>query len=151
MALDALRERLASKDLLKNDPLTPAVASEAARHEWISSGLLVSWRDLSDAWGGRSRQALDQACDRGDLFSLKVAGKRWYPGVFRMLPAEAVKAVNRRLANVDPASKLIFWTRPQGPLGGQTLAEAILANQLERAEQVAKAFADEFTGHAALA
>jgi hypothetical protein len=150
-ALGALRSRLVGDTQPFGAGLPVAEASEATKRQWIDSGLLVGWRVLSDAWGGRSRQGLDQACGRGELFNLKIAGKLWYPVMFQRLSADSVKAVCLLLRNVDPVSKMIFWVRPQGALSGQTLAQAIEAGQLDRAAQVAQAFADEYTGHAALA
>lgn len=149
-ALEALRGRLAVDVRPEGVGLTVAEASEATKHQWIDSGLLVGWRDLAEAWGGRSRQALDQACDRGELFNLKIAGKRWYPSMFLGLSAESVKAICLALKGVDPVSKVIFWARPHGALGGRTLAQAVEAGQLERVAQLAQDFADEYTGHAAL-
>ncbi len=150
-ALEALRSRLTGEKLPAEVGQTTAEVSEATKHEWISSGLLVGSKELASAWGNRSRQSLDQASDRGELFSLKVAGKLWYPAVFMHLSADSVKAICLALKDVDPVSKVIFWSRGHGALGGKTLAQAIEEGQLERAVQVAEAFAGEYTGHAALA
>lgn len=148
-ALVSLRERLAPQ------PATAAASraevSEAIQQEWISSGLLISPGELAAAWGGRTRQALEQAVARGDLFSLKLRGRRWYPAAFRELSAESVKRICQAMKRVDPVPQFLFWNRPQGALAGQTLAQAIHAGKLTRAVQLAEAFAEENAADAAAA
>ncbi|MCV2355385.1 hypothetical protein LNV09_14620 [Paucibacter sp. B2R-40] len=147
-AVNALRQRLASKaPQEEGEGLTRAETSEAVKHEWVSSGLLVGWAALGEAWGGRQRQALDQARERHELFSLKVAGRHHYPAAFLNLSAETVKAICLLLKNVDPAAQVIFWNRPHGALGGQTLEQALAGGKLARVAHLAKTFAEEYAGH----
>ncbi len=150
-ALQAMRHRLESQTAFKSITPQTTDVSEATKHEWALNGRIVGWAELANAWGDRSRQSLDQASARGELFSLKVAGKRLYPSVFLHLSAESVKAINLPLKDVDPVSKLIFWNRTHGALGNKTLAEAIEGGQLDRAVHLAQAFADEYLGHAEIA
>lgn len=149
-ALADLRGRLnAEAPLVVDSSFNAADVSEAVKHEWITCGRLIGWKDLSDAWGGRSRQSLDQAANRFELVNLKVKGRLWYPADFRVLPADAVKSVCQVLRGVDPVSQMIFWARPHGALEGHTLAHAIKNGQLHRVIQLAQAFAEETVGHVA--
>ena len=150
-ALQAMRHRLELSAPVQSDASPKVDFSEKAKQEWVTSGRIVGWKALASAWGDRSRQSLDQASQRGELFSLMVAGKRMYPAAFLNLSAEAVKDINLALKDVDPVSKLIFWNRPHGALGNKTLAEAIEDRQLDRAIHLAQAFSSEYLGHAAVA
>ena len=115
---------------------------EERRAAWTRDGTLVSGAELAARWG-RSRQALDQACARHELFNLKVGNRLWYPAVFLQHGAAEVRAVCRALGEGDPASMLVFWLRPHGGLGGRTVSEAIEARQLERVVELARAWAEE--------
>lgn len=99
----------------------------------------------------RTRQALEQACDRGELFSLKIGNKRWYPASFMDLAVEDVKAVCLLLRRVDPVSQFIFWERKHGALAGQTLPEALQAGKTAAVLRAAEVFAGEHAEHAAIA
>ena len=119
-----------------------AARSEQARQSWIKDGLLVPVEMLAGAWN-RSRQALEHACKREELFSVKINNRRLYPAVFTRLAAEDVARVNRALAGGDAVSKLLFWHRGHGGLGGGTIEEALLAGQVARAEELAQGLARE--------
>lgn len=150
-ALQAMRHRLELSAPVQSDASPAVNFSEKVKQEWVASGRIVGWKALASAWGDRSRQSLDQASKRGELFSLMVAGKRMYPAAFLNLPAEAVKDINLALKDVDPVSKLIFWNRKHGAIGDKTLAEAVENQQLDSAIRLAQAFTSEHLGHAALA
>jgi len=105
---------------------------------------LSSSRDTGLAWH-RTRQALEQACERGELFNLKIANRRWYPAVFAGLNAEQVKAVCHALQGLDAVSSFVFSQRPQGSLGGKMVAEALQAGQLPSVLRAADVVASEQT------
>ena len=125
-------------------------SSESVKAGWIRDGLLVGSAAFGLAWS-RTRQALEQACDRGELFSLKIGNKRWYAASLMGLSAEDVKAVCLLLRGVDPVSQFIFWERPHGALAGQTLPQALQAGKRAAVLRTAEVFASEHAGHAALA
>ena len=52
------------------------------------------------------RQALDQAVERGELFNVKIANRRWYPASFVQLEPSAVKTVCLLLQGIDLVSPL---------------------------------------------
>ncbi len=116
--------------------------SERTKTSWIRDGLLVSSATFSLSWS-RSRQALEQACARGTLFSLKIGNNRWYPKSLTCLSAEDVKAVCLLLKGVDPVSQFIFWERKHGSLGGQTLPQALHAGKKSAVLRTAEVFASE--------
>lgn len=124
--------------------------SELVKASWIRDGLLVGSVAFGLSWS-RTRQALEQACGRGELFSLKIGNKRWYPASLLGLPAEDVKAVCLLLRGVDVVSQFIFWQRKHGSLDGQTLAEALQAGKTAAVLRAAEVFASEHAEHAALA
>lgn len=116
--------------------------SESRRVAWTMDGSLVKTQDLARKWG-RSRQALDQSVKRGELFNLKVGGRRWYPAVFVRITADQVKQVNLALGTGDPVSKFVFWNRPHGGLGGMTAESAIREGKLARVVELAEGWAEE--------
>jgi len=120
-------------------------ASEAAKGEWIRDGRLISSKEMGQAWH-RTRQALEQACERGELFSLKIVNRRWYPAMFAELGADDVKAVCTLLQPLDPVSCFIFWVRKHASLGGKTMAEALKDGQLAAVLRAAESFASEQGG-----
>lgn len=117
-------------------------AGESVRQNWVDDGLLVPSSELAAAWR-RSPQALSQACSRGELFSLKVKRNRYYPAVFKSLPADVVGSACKQLRGDDDAAKFIFWNRQHEGLGGLTPADAIRAGRLEKVVQLAHAWSDE--------
>ena len=126
----------------------PQLSPDAVKKKWVTDHRVISPAELGAAWGGRSRQALEQACGRGELFSFKIKNRRWYPAEFAQLSVEDVKAVCLALKDVNPVSKLTFWERSPGSLGGRTLTQVLLADGAEAAVRTGAAFADEYTGHA---
>ena len=124
--------------------------SERIKTSWIQDGLLVGSVAFGLSWS-RTRQALEQACDRGGLFSLKIGNKRWYPASLMGLSAEDVKAVCLLLRGVDPVSQFIFWERKHGSLAGQTLPQALQTGKTAAVLRTAEVFASEHATHAAVA
>ena len=124
--------------------------SERVKAGWIQGGLLVGSVAFGLSWS-RTRQALEQACGRGELFSLKIGNKRWYPASLMNLTVEDVKAVCLLLRGVDPVSQFIFWERKHGSLAGQTLPQALQAGKTAAVLRTAEVFASEHAEHAAIA
>lgn len=124
--------------------------SERVKAEWIQDGLLVGSVAFGLSWA-RTRQALEQACDRGELFNLKIGNKRWYPASLMGLSPEDVKPVCLLLRGVDPVSQFIFWERKHGFLSGQTLSQALHAGNTAAVLRAAEVFASEHAPHAAIA
>ena len=115
---------------------------EALRAGWVKDGLLVPSSALVDHWS-RSRQALDQACARGELFSLKLGKNRYYPAAFLHLDADAVKRVNLALKGDDSTAKFVFWSRGHGALGNRSVAEALNDGRLEQVVELARGWSEE--------
>lgn len=115
---------------------------EAARVEWVNSGEVIPAKTLADKWG-LTPQALGPAAERGEVFAVVVKRQRYYPKEFLDLDRTAVGAVSKALGSLTPAEKLIFWKRPHGALGGKTVHQVLTAGQLDRAAQLAQAWAAE--------
>ncbi len=141
VAVEPLGEFLPAHEIASegaNDGETPAALLEAnqqatreakARGEarlvqWTKDGTLVDGRHLYEAWG-ITRQALDKARERGDIFSLRVAGQHYYPIEAEQFSRADLAQVTRALGDISPGSKLIFIKRKHGALGDRTPAEAI--------------------------
>lgn len=97
---------------------------EARLVQWAKDGSLVDGKQLYDAWG-ITRQALDKARERGDLFSVMVAGHHYYPVEAEQFSRADLAQVTRALGEISTGSKLIFIKRKHGALGDRTPAEAI--------------------------
>jgi hypothetical protein len=116
--------------------------AEQLRRAWVDDGLLVSAAAMAKAWS-RTRQAIDQARARGEVFGVRVKNAYHYPAGFSQLAAEDVKRVNRHLGGDDAAAKFIFWTRPHGGAGGKTIAALIDEGQVTRAVELAQGWSSE--------
>ena len=114
---------------------------ELARQAWISDGLVVPSTELATAWG-RTRQALDQAVKRGELFRIGIRNRKWYLAVFKELAAADVAKVCRELHRLSDAEQLVFWLRPHGALGGATVEGAFRSRRVGDVIALAKAYAE---------
>lgn len=109
---------------------------------WVEDGTLMSSPEFAHSWG-ISRQALDQAVKRGELFSMKLGNKRFYPREFLRLERPIVARVCKALGEASAVEKLIFWLRKHGGLGGASAVDAAANGKVERVAQLAQAWADE--------
>ena len=105
-------------------PLRAEMRGEARLVSWTQDGTLVEGSKVEAAWGVK-RQTVDAARERGEIFSVWVKGKHWYPGEALKLERGTLAAINRALGDVDPSSKLLFLLRQHGALGGHAPADAV--------------------------
>ena len=116
---------------------------EAARVQWVKEGLVVPGEQLAQAWG-LTRQALAPAVDRGEVFSVKVGHRLYYPQAFLGMDRETVAAVCRALGHLGSSEKLMFWLRDHGALAGKSVAAALEAGvPVAKVERLAAAWARE--------
>jgi hypothetical protein len=118
-----------------------AARGEARLVKWSRDGTLVDGKRLADAWG-MTRQGLDKARERGDIFSVRVGGLHYYPEQAEHFTRADLAQVNRALGGIDPNSKLIFLKRQHGALGGRTPAEATEAGHLADVLRLARDWAN---------
>ena len=149
-ALADLQVRLGVAPGAGDEPRELDQGSECVKASWIQDGLLVGSVAFGLSWS-RTRRALEQACGRGELFSLKIGNKRWYPASPMDVSVEDVKVVCVLLRGVDPVSQFIFWERKHGALAGQTLPQALQAGNAAAVLRTAEVFASEHPGQAAVA
>lgn len=102
---------------------------EALLVAWTQDGTLVDGGKIEQAWGVR-RQTVDAARERGEIFSIWVKNKHWYPGEALHFERSELAAISRTLGDIDPSSKLLFLLRQHGALGGRTAADAVAGGQL---------------------
>jgi len=103
---------------------------EARLLKWTQDGTLIESSQVEEAWGVK-RKTVDAARERGELFSLFIRGRHWYPAEALKFERRALAAVNRALLAEDPSSKLLFILRKHGALGGKTAADAIADGHLD--------------------
>jgi len=116
---------------------------EAARVQWVKDGLVVTGETLARAWG-LTRQALGPAVSRGELFSIKVGNRLYYPHAFLGLDRETVAGICRGLGSLSSGEKLMFWLRDHGALGGKNVAAALDAGMaVDQVERLAAAWSRE--------
>jgi hypothetical protein len=114
---------------------------EVAKACWVTSGKLIGSTHLAQDWD-RTRQALDQACARNELFFVRVGRNKFYPSVFASLEADLVGRVCRKLIG-DAVGKFVFWNQQHGGLNGRTPEEAIKAGHVAKVVQLAEAWSAE--------
>jgi hypothetical protein len=102
---------------------------EALLVAWTQDGTLVDGGQIEKAWGVK-RQTVDAARERGEIFSIWVKNKHWYPREALHLKRSELAEINCALDDIDPSSKLLFLLRQHGALGGRTAADAVAAGQL---------------------
>lgn len=159
-ALVAMRQRLG----IDSSPQAQAEAARIGRASARQAGLrlieeqrVIGGTALARAWRC-SWQALDRAVGRGELFSVKLAGRRWFPAGFARLEPEDVKSMCRVMnhSDADPMSKLLFWEGRQQRVGDLTITELLLADRqkaLAAGERFARRFrgpGDAIDGHAGI-
>ncbi len=87
-------------------------------------GSLIDGETLAAAWG-ITRQALDKARTRGEIFSVRMGRLHYYPAAALHFLRPDFERINRAFhADVAAGARLLFFTRKHGSLGGKTVAEA---------------------------
>lgn len=119
-----------------------AHGSEAVKAGWIRERLVIASEELERAWVW-SRQTLEEACERGDLFKLRISGTDWYPAAFTTLSCVDVRDVCGILRGLDPITAFIFWHSTHGSLRGITLPEALRHGECQAVMHLAQGFASE--------
>ncbi|XLZ68594.1 hypothetical protein ABT364_18870 [Massilia sp. SR12] len=92
--------------------------------KWMHDGTLLEVDKIEAAWDA-NRQAVDAARERGDIFSVYLSGRHWYPSEALKFERTTLAAINYALAGIDPSHKFLFLLRKHGGLGGQTPANAV--------------------------
>jgi hypothetical protein len=125
-----------------DDPTREALArGELRLVKWTKDGTLIDGKPLADAWD-ITRQGLDKARERGEIFSVRVKGRHYYSTEAVHFKRNDLAEINRALGDIDPASKLIFLRRKHGALGGRTPADAVEKGKLMDVVRLAKDWAD---------
>jgi hypothetical protein len=112
---------------------------EARLRKWSEDGTLIDGRRLQEAWG-ITRQGLDKARERGDIFSFRINGQHFYPSEAEHMTRDELARIIGALGEASAGSKLVFLRRRHGALGGCTPAEAIERGQLAEVLRLASAW-----------
>lgn len=106
---------------------TPAMAQqrgEALIASLVREGSLIDGETLASAWG-ITRQALDKARERGEIFSVRMGRQHVYPVAALSFLRRDFESINRSFhPDIAAGTKLIFFNRKHGSLGGRTVAES---------------------------
>ena len=116
-----------------------SLRGEAQLRKWSEDGTLIEGKRLQDVWG-ITRQALDKARERGEIFSFRIGGQHFYPSEALHLTREHLARIIAALGPASAASKLIFLRRQHGALGAATPAEAIEKGRLADVLRLAQAW-----------
>jgi hypothetical protein len=135
-------EATSNHQLVTDDPTRQALErGELRLVKWTKDGTLIDGKPLADAWD-ITRQGLDKARERGEVFSVRVKGRHYYPTEAVHFKRNDLAEINRALGDIDPASKLIFLKRKHGALGGCTPADAVDKGKLMDVVRLAKDWAE---------
>lgn len=119
----------------------------------MATGEVVPASAVAAKWRVATRSVGD-AARRGELSSIVISRRRYYPREFVELDLEVVKAVSKALGPLSPESALMFWKRPHGALGGRTpttvLRDVAVANRQQRVVELAQAWAAQSAADAGL-
>jgi len=116
-----------------------SLRGEAQLRRWSEDGTLIEGKRVQDVWG-ITRQALDKARERGEIFSFRIGGQHFYPAEALHLTREHLVRIIAALGEGSAASKLMFLRRRHGTLGGCTPAEAIEKGKLVEVLRLAQAW-----------
>lgn len=121
---------------------------------WVETGEVVPASTVAAKWQVAARYVGD-AARRGELSSIVISRRRYYPREFVELDLDVVKAVSQALRPMSPESALMFWKRPHGALGGRTpttvLRDVTALNPQQRVVELAQAWAAQSVAAAGLA
>lgn len=106
------------------------VRGEACLVNWTQDGTLLEGANVEAAWGVK-RQTVDAAREQGEIFSVWVKGKHWYPSEALKFERTTLAAINRALGDINPSSKLLFLLRKHGAIGGQVPADAVVDGKFD--------------------
>jgi hypothetical protein len=151
-AVKAAQRRLeqASTGRMKNKPSDASEQGRAgaesrgqqALAQWVKDGTLVRSSAFAEGWG-ITRQALEAATKRGELFSIKVGNKAYYVSGLLSLSRSEVARVCKALEGLDSSEKLLFWIGTHGAVGGATGIDTVAAGLVERLVLIACDIASE--------
>jgi hypothetical protein len=111
---------------------------EARVVKWTQDGTLLPVSAVEAAWGIK-RQSVDATRARNEIFSVYVRGQHWYSAESLKFDRASLAQVLRELGDQSATSKLMFFLRRHGGLGGRTPAEAAHEGMLEDVLRMAEA------------
>ncbi|MYM92523.1 hypothetical protein [Duganella vulcania] len=109
--------------------LRAAARGEERLMSWIHDGTLLLVDKVEAAWSV-NRQTVDAAREEGEIFSVWVRDQHWYPAEALKFKREDLAAINRKLGEIDPSSKLLFLLHKHGAVGGMTPLDAVANRKL---------------------
>lgn len=128
--------------MTRQSEANPDADADGVRLGWVHDGSLITSERLGEACG-QSSDALEEACERNELFRLKVGELRFFPAVFARFSLDDVHRINRALKGDDEVAKFIFWHRPHGGLGGRDVSQALREGMVDRVLELALGWSEE--------
>lgn len=111
---------------------------------WVEAGEVLPASAVASKWRVTTR-SVGEAARQGELSSIVISRRRYYPREFTELDPHVVKAVSQALRPVSDETALMFWKRAHGSLGGKTstmvLLDETVENRQQRVVELAQAWA----------
>ena len=116
----------------------------AAKLRWVDTREVVPASAIASKWRVTTR-SVGEAARRGELSSIVISRRRYFPREFLELDCAVVRAVSLALRPESPESAITFWKRAHGSLGGKTpttvLCDVTMSNRQQRVVELAQAWA----------
>jgi len=110
--------------------------------EWVEEGALMPSEEFAAKWG-MTPQGLQKAASRGELPSIKVSNRTYYPAVLCDLPRPFATRLGQAMRSLSPGQQVIFLLRRHGALDGKSIGELTTSAQQARALELAQSWAAE--------
>lgn len=127
--------------------LCAAIAEgRAARRAWVADGEVVTQSALAVHWRTSTR-TVQRELRREQIFGFHIDGQTYVIAEFLRVDRLMAIAVSSALRGLSPETKLVFWKRSHGALGGRTVCEILESERpvpaLARVTELAQAWVTE--------
>jgi len=95
--------------------------------------------EFAAKWG-MTPQGLQKAASRGELPSIKVSNRTYYPAVLCDLPRPFATRLGQAMRSLSPGQQVIFLLRRHGALDGKSIGELTTSAQQARALELAQRY-----------
>ena len=119
---------------------------EAAKRAWVADGEVVTQSALAVHWRTSSR-TVQRELKSEQIFGFHIDGQTYVIAEFLRVDRLMAIAVSSALRGLSPETKLVFWKRTHGALGGRTVCEVLESERpvpaLARVTELAQAWVAE--------
>jgi len=97
---------------------------QATRRAWVADGEVVTQSALAFHWRTSTR-TVQRELKREQIFGFHIDGQTYVIAEFLRVDRLMATAVSSALRGLSPETKLVFWKRAHGALGGRTVCEIL--------------------------